>query len=146
MISEFYAHPKMADGHLGKCKDCAKADVNKRLGELKHNPEWMAKERARCRNKIERARARAKANGIYLGPTKEDRDKAVAKYAKLNKHKIRARYIATNALRDGKLTKPESCEQCQSLGLKIVKHHPDYSEPLHVVWLCTKCHGIVHRK
>lgn len=28
-LSEFYAHPNMADGHFSKCKDCVKADVKK---------------------------------------------------------------------------------------------------------------------
>lgn len=39
--SQFYKHPDMADGHMGKCKECAKEDVtlNRRL-KIEHYREY----------------------------------------------------------------------------------------------------------
>lgn len=53
-IDNFYAHPRMADGHLNKCKDCAKKDVHAKYMENIENPEYVERERARGREKFKR--------------------------------------------------------------------------------------------
>jgi ribosomal protein S27AE len=49
------------------------------------------------------------------------------------------------ALKTGKLIKLDECERCGSEG-SLEAHHEDYSKPLDVEWLCTKCHGLERRK
>ena len=53
-ITEFYAHPEMADGHLNKCKSCAKKDVHKNYLKNVEDDEYVEKERSRGREKYKR--------------------------------------------------------------------------------------------
>jgi hypothetical protein len=52
--TEFYKHKAMADGLLGKCKDCTKSDTKKRTDVLQLDEDWIEKERARQREKYRR--------------------------------------------------------------------------------------------
>jgi hypothetical protein len=46
------------------------------------------------------------------------------------------------ALRIGRLVRPAICSQCGQPPKRGVvhAHHPDYTKPLEVVWLCAGCH------
>jgi hypothetical protein len=58
------------------------------------------------------------------------------------RHKIRANRAVYSAIRNGTLIKPDTCENgCHiESPRKLHGHHEDYSKPLDVRWLCTKCH------
>ena len=59
-----------------------------------------------------------------------------------NPEKNRARIIAYRAYTSGKIER-QPCEHC---GIeKSEAHHPDYSKPLEVKWLCKKCHVQLHK-
>jgi hypothetical protein len=125
--SEFY------DGYSGVCKACCCKRVKERRERLLNDPEWVAAERQRCREKAKRQKPSANPG-------------ASKRWARKNPLKRRAQVAANNALRSGMLPRRDACECCGRTGVPLQKHHHDYSRPLEVVWLCTACHGLEHRK
>lgn len=122
-IEVFYKHAKMADGHLNKCKDCAKTDV------LLHRQQNLEKVRAYDKlrsSQPHRIELRARVNAEYI-----------AKFPERKK----ANTAVGTALRYG-ILKKQPCSVCGAV--KAVAHHPDYDYPLDVVWLCQPHHKQVH--
>ena len=120
-IDDFYEHPGMADGHLGKCKECAKKDV---LGHRKANLKRIRaydRERSKLPHRIAMNIARTKV------------------FRKMNPLAYAAHSIVNYAVRSGKLKKPRKCSECPQTKM-IHGHHEDYYKPLDVIWLCQVCH------
>lgn len=121
--AEFYKHPQMGDGRLGKCKECTIADVQKYYS--KTFPDRQEYERRRFKNPERKAK--------------------VAEYQRrmraANPERTKARSSVSNAVRDGKIKKLP-CGVCGST--KSEAHHKDYSKPLDVQWLCRPHHRMAH--
>jgi transposase-like protein len=62
-----------------------------------------------------------------------------------------AQNIVEKAVASGRLVRPKVCDTCgQDKPFKdgragIQAHHPDYNEPLTLMWLCQPCHHQWHR-
>ncbi len=62
----------------------------------------------------------------------------------MNDEKNAARRKVFMAIASGELTRPEDCSNCNNPRGMIEAHHPDYTLPLDVVWLCKHCHVMEH--
>jgi hypothetical protein len=126
-LSSFYKHPQMADGHLNKCKSCTKSDVHKH----RHG----------------KGRAKVLAYDLERAKTPEriaNRAKVVSKWSEDHKIWRAAQSALSHAVKSGKVQKWPCCAVADCNSEKVVAHHPDYSRPLDVVWLCQAHHKQTH--
>jgi hypothetical protein len=112
----------MADGHLNKCKECAKKDVQERYQLTKP-------ERAKYDRQREKSPARKASKAQYQ-----------RNHRATNPERTLARGRVAYAIRTGKLAR-QGCEVC---GEKAEAHHEDYNRPLEVKWLCFAHHRAAH--
>ena|SRR3990167_1092402 len=68
--------------------------------------------------------------------------KEYALYKRKYPDKVRAHQALNRAVRSGKI-KRSPCVDCGSTH-RIHGHHPDYSKPYEVIWLCPLCHKNYH--
>lgn len=121
--TEFYKHPQMGDGLLGKCKECTKADVKARYAlTIADRQAYEAR-----RNATPERQAKLRA--------------AHRKHNQNNPEKAHARNAVAFALKMGKIQR-QPCEVCGDP--KSEAHHEDYAKPLDVKWLCFFHHRVAH--
>lgn len=135
-IDEFYKHPGMKDGVLGKCKECAKQDANKNRAKNIEYYRWFDRQRANAPSRVEARAKYAETDAGKIAKARAGRD-----WYFRNAEKKQANRKLARALRKGLVEK----QPCVACGETAQGHHYDYSRPLDVVWLCTKHHAEVHR-
>lgn len=118
-LSEFYKHPMMGDGHLGKCKLCTKRDV--RENRASRRDQYLEYDRMRSKN--------------------PSRIAAIKASSQKDPVKMWARRATRNAVKKGWLQR-QPCEVCGDA--QADAHHDDYRRPLEVRWLCRLHHMHAH--
>lgn len=136
-IESFYKHKGMSDGHLNKCKECAKKDVSTNYIKNIEHYKFYEKTRLSLPHRINARNEYAKSE---LGKIAFTRSRKA--YQNRFPEKRAAHIAVGNAIRDGKLIK-QNCKVCGSKD-RIHAHHEDYSQPLNVKWLCFICHRAEH--
>lgn len=145
-LCEFYKHAQMADGHLNKCKSCAKADVKQNYSANREHYQEYERGRAMLSHRVEARKEYQKAHPEVFRRLRKEYEKRHPErvilshqlWIESNPEKRKAHNIVNNALRDGKLIK-YPCRDCGNTDSEA--HHDDYSRPLEVVWLCKSHHA-----
>jgi hypothetical protein len=126
-LSHFYKHPQMANGHLGRCKDCHRSEIKRNRDENIDRVRAYDRERSKTLNRkllnVEKNRIKRKnEEGMQM-----------------------AHNLVSRAIKNGKLIRPDHCSSCL-INCSPQAHHDDYSKPLEIIWLCPICHADRHRK
>lgn len=164
------ARSHISDGYQPRCKECTniyrrtpeqRKAISLRQIQYLSNPENLVKKKKADRQYAQteqgkKAHAKACAKYTKTQKGKATMSKISKKYRQtqkyknaVNKHRLKfpekrqANIIIMNALRAGKIIRPNHCSICNKICVPE-GHHPDYSNPLDVVWMCKNCHTAIH--
>lgn len=128
-IERFNKNRLSKDGLRSDCKEC-QGDYNKEHRQVcREHYKTFDKERAKTPERVE--------------------ELAIARDLHRERHpvKYKARCAVNNAIRDGRLTRPEECSVCCKECIPDGHHHSYEKEFwLDVTWVCRDCHIKLHNE
>lgn len=158
LLLEFPISKQVKEGRIARCKLCINEyikswkranpektrDTSKRARE-KNGESILASSRKYRMNNREELRYKGK---IYRLENKETVSASQKKYLSENPDIAIAHRMIQSAVRSGKKENPKKCSRCGRRGntREIQAHHPDYSKPMHVVWICIRCHNDIPKR
>src|SRR5689334_3195714 len=92
-LAEFYKHPEMADGYLGKCKACTRTDTA--VNRSRRAEYYKAYDRERGRGEERKTAMRERGRRNRNESPERDRER-VRRGRSLHPEKYRARYLMSN--------------------------------------------------
>ncbi len=132
---DYYKDKNYRTGLSPQCKSCHDKGVKlwrEANPEKRKAIDKAAKNRTSVKQKREWSRR-------YVTEHRGECAARLRKYRSDNPERARANEAIKRAVKSGRINRPVTCQKCGVSG-KIEGHHPDYSKPLEVKWLCTKCH------
>lgn len=126
-ITQFYKHPGMRDGHLNKCKDCAKKDSTSHRNDNLDKVREYDRERAKLPARVKAAAAQAR------------------KWRHEDSRRSRAHSAVARALLNGTI-EHKPCEWPGCKREDSYAHHESYDKPLEVVFYCQPHHKKRHQE
>lgn len=124
---EYYKDKRTPNGLKAQCKAC----------HIEGSVRTRDAENSRRINREHMRRARLKK------PKKFQTRERIASRSRKRTNKTEARYQLNLAVKRGEITRPDKCSSCGKTK-RVTAHHPDYSKPFDVIWLCYECHGELH--
>ena len=82
---------------------------------------------------------------VYRATHRQKLYETTRKYRAAHPEHFAAKKVVECAVQDGTLVRAPVCMDCGKWYLTEA-HHPNYSKPLDVIWLCRECHRLAHRK
>lgn len=136
-LENFHRHKGFKDGRRVICKTCScaisrKYYSNNRDQHLESCRKWQKNNRDKV--------------VAYQKEFREKQKIAGKKWVINNPERYKAHKKLNYAVFKGEVVKSSSCQVCGCSNKKIEAHHYDYTKSLEVIWVCTGCHGWIHRK
>ncbi len=149
---EFYAHKQFLHS------DCKICECDRRKRKRLENPEEYKKKKREYHEKnkekikkqvhenyLKNRESVLERTRIWRQVNSEKFKEYWKKSNEKNPQRRRARKILNDHLHRGKIIKGRFCHMCGK-EKELHAHHENYENPLAVIWICTECHGFIHRE